>query len=170
MKTTPVLSGILWGFAIFAVYVIFYIIGIKAFASGSLNWISFLLGTFFLIYFPITKKKELGGFMSFGQVYGFSVVMILVYTVVSFVLNYIFFTFVDPDFMESMKEAVINKALEDGMERGATEEQMDPAMRMIEWTFSTLGQVVFTAVFAACWCIEALITSIIIRKNKPEFA
>lgn len=170
MKSNSLQSGLIWGGVFAIIYLIFYIIGLSAFSSPWMSRLLFLTSVGLMIYFGLELKKANGGYLSFGKCFGHLALTILIGTVVSFVFNFILFGFIDPEFMESMKQSVLDKAIIDAEAGGAPSSTIEMMVSWIEWGFTPLGQFVYTLGFVAGYLVVALIVSLIIKKNKPEFA
>lgn len=110
------------------------------------------------------RDEELAGFIPFGRAFSVSFFTGLLATVISSIFQFIYVKFIDPGFIERMKETT----LETYEKMGMSEEQIEQSMEMLDKMY-TPGMMVFWAVIgAAVVCaIVALIVAAIMKRNPP---
>lgn len=119
-----------------------------------------------LIYLAHKKFLETGdGFMSFGQGLGIGFWLSVVGGVISSIFSYIYFTFIDPSFIEQMVE----KTRYGMEEQGMSDADIDAAMSMTEM-FMTPGALVIMGILGTIFVgfILSLIVSAITKKADPK--
>ena len=130
--------------------------------------LSFVITFILLLMFSIAyRKKEMDGYMSFGQAFIFAFMAIIFSTIIVTIYNYIFHTFIAPEYMENLMAVMQQKTIA-YMERiGAPEAQIDKTIAKFEepiTIWKTLKQGILGGL------IGGLIVSLIvaaIAKKKP---
>lgn len=133
------------------------------------HWSSALgSGIFFigLIVLGITQfKKANGGFLSWGQGVKIGVGIAIVAALISVIYNYVFVTFVEPDFMAQVMEIQNQKFLDQGM----TQDQIEAANEMTQKFQSPLFTAAFGIIGSAIGgFIVAVIAAAIMKKSEEE--
>ncbi|MEQ8413579.1 MAG: DUF4199 domain-containing protein [Imperialibacter sp.] len=129
------------------------------------SWINYIFLAV-IIFLAHKKFKEDGdGFLSFGQGLGVGFWISLVGGVISSVFSFIYITFVDPSFIETMME----KARYDMEEQGMADAQIDQAMAMTE-NFLNPGMMFVFGIVGVLFFgfILSLIVSAITKKTDPQ--
>lgn len=131
---------------------------------------SFVL-TFILLFIFAKgyRNKECGGIISFGMVFKFTFFAILVSTVISIVYNYIFHSFIAPEYMANLMAIMQEKTMIFLENKGVPESTMDEALKKFEEVptmLKTLRQTALSGIIAGG--IIALIVSAIVKKNQSD--
>ncbi|MEY2586316.1 MAG: hypothetical protein RLY11_165 [Bacteroidota bacterium] len=153
------------------IFVVLYILGAEYFMSP-VAWISsYLLPILFAVIGALQVKKKNNGYLNFNEalkvIFGVFVLTGIVSTIVSFFI----FNYLDVAFAERMKQLTIEKSQETMAKFNVPESEMEKAMEKIsEQDFFSAGSL-FKSFAYACilYFIEALIIAAIIKKKKPEF-
>lgn len=133
------------------------------------------LGSFiitFIVLFIFAKSyrnKELGGYVSFGEIFKFAILVILVSTVISIIYTYIFHAFIDPGYMEKLMAVMQQKTLDFMESKGVPEAQMDKAIekfKEIPTMAKTLRQAALSGLISGA--IISLIVAAIVKKNEEN--
>lgn len=113
-------------------------------------------------------KQHNGGFMSYGQGLGIATIEGVVIGLLSGVFRYIYITFIDPQYMQTVMNSLRAKFEAEGK---MSDEQVDQAVQMAQ-KFSGTGplSIVFAVLGTAFFAfLLALLISAITKRNRPEF-
>ncbi len=154
-----------WGLIVGIVLIIYSIL--MYFLDLSLekwvSWVSYVLLIGGIIYSTIQYRDTvLGGSITYTQALGFGVIVSLYASVLSGIYSYVFFTFIDPDFIEKIVEMTQQQMLDQGL----TEDQVEQAMEM-QKGFMKPWVMVLISIPALTFMgfIFSLITSIFLKKE-----
>ncbi len=129
------------------------------------SWINYIFLAA-IIFLAHKKYKEEGdGFLSFGQGLGIGFWISLVGGLISSVFSFIYITFVDPSFIETMLE----KTRYNMEEQGMPDAQIDQAMAITE-NFMNPGMMFVIGIVSLLFLgfILSLIVSAITKKTDPQ--
>ncbi len=131
------------------------------------------LGSFlitFIVLFIFAKSyriKDLGGYASFGDIFKFAMLVILISTIISLIYTYIFNAFIDPDYMEHIMAVMQQKTLDFMEGKGVPDAQMDKAIekfKEIPTMAKTLRQTALNGLIGGA--IISLIVAAIVKKKE----
>ncbi len=128
--------------------------------------ISFVL---IFIFAKNYRNKEFGGYISFGDVFKFTMLVVVFSTIISVIYTYIFNTFIAPDYMENLMAVMQQKTMMFMDGKGVSEAQMDKALAKFEDIPSigkTLRQTALNGLIVGA--IIALIVSAIVKKREED--
>lgn len=151
------------------VFVVLYILGAEYFMSPA-AWISsYLLPLLFAIIGALSIKKKNNGFLNFNEALKVSFGILVITGLVSTIISYFIFNYLDVAFAERMKQLTIEKSQEMMQRFNVPESEMEKAMDKIsEQDLFSLGSLSKSFAYACImYFIEALILSAIIKKKKP---
>lgn len=134
--------------------------------NQSLSWFGLLI-TAVVMYFAHKEFIRDGdGYMNYGQGLGLGTLMSLIGATISSIFTYVYIQFVNPTFLENVKQAQII-AME---EKGMSDTQIEQAMKISENFTGPTAMLIFGIVFGVFFgFIIALIISAITKKTRPEF-
>ncbi len=157
--------GLFLGIALILVTVLYYASGnIFAKSAGWVGWGIMIAG---VVIAQLQYRKELGGFMSYGQALGVGVLTMLFASVLNSFVTYILFAVIDPSLQEQARLAMEEELV---MRQNVPEEQLD---MMIEMTTRLKNPAVmfvlniFSGVVTGF--LISLLTSIFTQKKSQEF-
>ena len=130
-------------------------------------WLEVLILTGGILLAHREYKKKGDGFMSYGTGLGLGTLVTVVSSVISAVFSYIYTKFVNPDYLEEMKQLQI-----EAMEReGLSEEQMDMGLQIMEY-FSQPELLAVIGILSTVFFgfILSLIVSAFTKKDNPELS
>jgi hypothetical protein len=135
-----------------------------------LTMIMGLLALAMMIIIPVLglkehRDKQLGGFVSFGRAFLVCMLIIAVGITVSSIFNYIYMNFINPSYIESMKESMTEMY----EKMNVPEEQMQEAMSKFDDMKSIGGILKGLAWNAVIAAVFALIIAAIMKRNRPVF-
>ncbi len=120
--------GLYYGLVLVIASLITYALGMHL--NPTAGYINFATIAFVIIGFPIMGmskfKKQNGGFMSWGEGVKIGVGIVLIGTLISIIYQYVFTTFIEPEFYTQLAEVTRNGFVDAGL----TEEQVDMQMEM----------------------------------------
>ncbi len=137
-------------------------------------WLSILLflgAMGFFIAAQVQTKNAQGGYGSFREVFSAFMIGAIVYLGISTVVGLILFQVVDPDMGPRLTEKMIVAMGERFENMGMDQEQIDQQLARMEEqdNWSVWGQIKSALQGIAFFAIIGAISSLIIRKNKPEW-
>jgi len=154
-----------WGLIVGIVLIIYSII--MYFLDLSLekwvSWVSYILLIAGIVYSTIQYRDNvLGGSINYTQALGFGVLVSLFASILGAIYSYVFFTFIDPDFIGE----IIEMAQEKMLDQGLTEEQVEQAMEMQKGFMKPWIMVlIYIPTLTFMGFIFSLITSIFLKKE-----
>lgn len=175
-SNVPISLSIKWGIIIAIINILLYTT-LNKFLMNSENMTlyyvaigsTFVLTIVLLSFLARQQRSALGGFISFKQCFRTLFIAILIICVTSFLYQQIYLKFIDPSFLDRMKEATL--AFTEKM--GAGQEQLDDVAEKMDKQIAEsnsvsrqLLSVVWAVVF---YSIIGFVISAIVRKNKPLF-
>jgi hypothetical protein len=147
-------------FAVFA-----YILDIPQ--QSPIMYFSFLILLAGMIYGTVQfKNKFLGGYISFGKAFVSGFLIVLIAAVIASLYSYVFLTFIDPTYLDKIVEQALEKAEESMIEKGLSDEQMEPGLAMTRKFLSPGIMSVFAVIYSALLgAVCALIAAAVIKKE-----
>lgn len=150
---------------------IFYVTGwdIDSMTNSGLNWfknLAMIAITYYFIHIAVRQHRQVdrGGYLTVGNGIGLGTLAGVVAGVVGAVWAYVFFTFIAPEMMDTIKEI----SLQQMQEQGQSAEQAEKAMEMMSFFFSPTFftmMVIFMSVVFGFLC--GLVSGLILKKDKP---
>ncbi len=128
--------------------------------------ISFIL---VLVFAKRYRNKELGGYISFGEAFKFTMLVIIFSTIISLIYSYIFNAFIAPDYMKDLMAALQQKTMAFMESKGVPEDQMDKALKKFEeipTIWKSLRQTALSGLIGGA--IISLIVSAIVKKKEED--
>lgn len=162
----PLNYGTIAGVAVFAIALLNFLIGFNPF--GNASWFGVWI-PFVFIYLTIknVRNNELNGYISYGEAFKVSMVMVLIYATLGNMLNFLFFNFAAPHVFDEF----INQTLEEmeKMEAFVGAEMYEKMVEELEkttllsFTFSnTINQILGGTILS-------LLYAAFMKKNKNIF-
>lgn len=129
------------------------------------NWAGAVIGVILMVLAHQEFKKQGDGFMSYGQGLGLGTLMSVVGGTLNSIYVFLYVSFINPEFLNAMKE----KSIMDMEKRGMTDEQIEQGMKFAE-NFMTPIAMLIMGIFISLFFgfILALIVSAFTKKNTPE--
>jgi len=168
-------NGIKYG-VIFALVAIVYSFAVYVIDESFFTnwWISIVLmlgGVALFVVASVKAKSEMGGFITFREAFSAFMIAAIVYILASTLANMLLFHVIDPELGGRIQEMIIELMYERFEKFGMGEEQIAEAIQKMEEqdSFSMKGQLkgIFTGILF--FAVIGLISSLIIKKNKPEW-
>ncbi|GAB1449457.1 MAG: DUF4199 domain-containing protein [Bacteroidetes bacterium] len=157
--------AIIYALVSIGISLVFYIMDINQ--SGWLAALPSLVLTTAILFFGLNSRKNdtLGGYMSYSQGLGTGMLIVLAGSLVASLYQYVFLTFIDPEFVEK----ALNLAKEEMLKKEMSEDQIEQAISMSRkmmkpWVMSLIG--LFGSLFFGL--IINLILAAVTKKEDPN--
>lgn len=139
--------------------------------KSPLMYFSFVILLAGIIYGTLQyKNTTLGGYISFGNAFLSGFLIVMTAAVVTTLYSYIFFTFIDPSFLEKIIEQAMEQSETKMLEKGLSADQMEPALAMTRKFMSPVMMSVFSFLGSALFgAILALIAAAFLKKENKSF-
>ncbi len=174
-RNTAITYGALTGLVSIVIGLVSYLAGFSdpAKQQGALGWINQLLTYGIMIgglVLAVRKHRdqELDSYITFGRAFGVGFLTMLVYSLISAVWAYVFFSFIATDMLELFRQVSIDRMVEkqdipiDQAEEAMNTPLAKSMMSPVALTgFAFVGLLFIGAIFA-------LIVAAIMRKSPPE--
>ncbi|MDR1896306.1 MAG: DUF4199 domain-containing protein [Prevotellaceae bacterium] len=118
-----------------------------------------LLGSVFIY------RKQIGGYISYGQAWNFSATVSVVYAFISVVFSLLLTEVIDTGYKKHVLELTREKLLENGLTPQQVEASIKWSEKFMEPTISFFVGLLTTVIMSI---VIALITSAIVKKNNPN--
>jgi len=150
---------------------VFYVTGwdIDSMTNSGLNWfknVTMIAITYYFIHVAVRQHRQIdrGGYLTVGNGIGLGTLAGVVAGVVGAIWAYIFFTFIAPGMMDTIKEI----SLQQMQEQGQSAEQAEQAMEMMSFFFSsTFFTIIVIFMSVLFGFLAGLISGLILKKDKP---
>jgi hypothetical protein len=137
-------TGFIIAFITVGVALVTYLLGMTETMMSNANakmanyLIAFLLPFVIIIYTCFKHRNEdLGGFIGFGRCLGLGTATGIVSGLISAIWTYVFFTFLAPETIDSIKSITIQEAVRQGQDADVVEEQLEQVAFMFKpWVFA----------------------------------
>jgi len=165
--------GIRFGLLTGLLYIVLLFFRYNFFASNPLSFglftvLSYLIILVVYLFTGIARKKELGGFADFREIFTCIFIAILITEFAYIIFNLVYFKFVDPSFWENFKATTIAYL----QKKGLTDEQVDQQMKSfkdVDKQTEPFNVIKGYGISVIIDSIFGLIFAAILRKKKPVF-
>lgn len=157
--------GLIVGLVIIIYSVLLYVLELNLIqALGYVVYVIFIAG--FILGTKAFRDTNLNGNISYGKAFGYSIVILLVASIIYSIYSYLLIAVIDPDLVDKMIAVGEEKMLEKGM----TDDQIEMAQSMQKKFMSPSIMSIFTFVGTMFFgTIIALITSAIVKKEGDPY-
>ena len=165
--------GLRFGLLTGLLYVVLLFLRYNFFASNPFSFglcaiVSYLIILMMYLFAGMARKKELGGYADFKEIFTSIFIAILITEAVYIIFNLVYLKYVDPSFWENFKANMLTYL----QKKGLTDDQIDQQMKNFKnvdqqtkpagllkgYGYSVIMDSIFGLIFAA-----------ILRKTKPVF-
>lgn len=157
-------SGGLLGIALIIFMLITYVLNVPS--TSSVNWLSWIIFIGLLVYGQKTYRTELGGYISYGNLVKFGVMMGIFAGFLTGVWQYVLYTMIDPGLWEKQMLELEETYLELGLSEEMIEKSMEANKKFSSPLLISLGAA-FT--YALMSLILSLITAAFLKKENDSF-
>ncbi|RLJ62483.1 uncharacterized protein DUF4199 [Lacinutrix venerupis] len=171
-KSSATNYGLYLGGVLALATILVYALKLELFASITLGIILFVITLTFGVISIIKAKKIQNGFISFKEAFTSYFITVLIGIVISSLISFIIFNFVDPEAAETLKEIALESQVEMLRNFNQPEESIEMVVEASEKQGNLFSiQNVFTSLigYIIFYSIIGLIISLIM-KRKPENA
>ncbi|MEM6642293.1 MAG: DUF4199 domain-containing protein [Bacteroidota bacterium] len=163
VKGIAIKWGLIYGFIGIILFVIIDISGLSG--NQAISWLSYVVFIVLLVLAHKEFKSNGDGFMSYVKGLGIGTLIAVVSSVISSVFSFIYVSFINTDFIESIKETQIAKMEEQGL----SDAEIDRAMGFSEAFMTPVGIVVMGLLGTVFICfVISLLVAIFTKKQEPE--
>lgn len=158
--------GVILGIALIIYSLLMWILDLSL--EQWVSWVSYIIMIGGIVLGTKSYRDNiLNGAISYGQALGFGVLMMLFASIIAAIYSYIFFAFIDPEFVNKMLQMVEEQLLE----RGMPDEQIEMAIEMQRKFMKPVIMALMTIpTYTFIGLIISLITSIFLKKKPAEIA
>jgi hypothetical protein len=166
-------NSLIFGLLTAAISIVFsvlaYIMDIPT--TSPVMYISFIILLAGMIYGTVQYRNNyLGGYISFGKAFLSGFLIVLISALVSSIYSYVFMVYIDPAYLDKIIEQAMEKAEAGMLEKGLTEEQMEPGLAMTRKFMSPVVMSVMAILSSAfIGGIIALIAAAFLKKEDKSF-
>jgi hypothetical protein len=162
--------GLIWGLVGVVLSLLFTVTGLMDPTKNSffsipnlINWASSVA----VVYFALQahKDSDLGGYITLGRCIGFGLLMGLIAGVITAVYMFVYFGYIDPNIMDRIFEAQIEKAESNGQDPEKVRQGMEIGKK-----FMTPGVMSFFGLLSGVFggVIWSLIVGLFVKKDPPR--
>lgn len=172
MNTHAIKSGLIIGVILVVLTLLLYIVDSTLLASTWVGIFTFVLLLVLVSYFGIQHRKEIGGFLSFGNAWVYSMQVFVAAGIIGTLFNIILYNVVDPELPAIVADQSVENAESMMQGFGMPEDQLDEALEKTREDtierFGITGSLIGFLYGLIVYAILSLITGAIIKKKEPE--
>lgn len=157
-------SGAILGIALVIVSVLFYIVDIQNWINTVATVIVFVVGLFYLS--KMYRDNEKAGTLTYGQALGFAVVTCVFAAIINTFYSYIFFTFIDPEFITKMLDKMEADMITKKVPEAQIEQIINQSKKFMTTPFMTIAAFINVVLMGT---IIGLITSAFVKRDPNPF-
>lgn len=167
--------GVVWAVITTLLFLVTFYAFPNSLASPTSGIITMLINVGLGVYFTLELRKKFDGYWSFSVALKHIFVLFLIQVVISTSFSTVFFKFIEPSSVASIKESSMNSIVEMYENMGMSQDQIDVAMveldKQLGKSFNpTLGEFIQgLAISVIVYFIGALIFAAIFKRNRPYF-
>ncbi|MEQ6166772.1 MULTISPECIES: DUF4199 domain-containing protein [unclassified Ekhidna] len=171
MNNHAIKSGLMVGVIGIVLTLLLYIVNAALLVS---MWmlLFFIVFLALVCYFGIQHRNEIGGYMSFGKAWVYSMQVFIAAGLLSTIFNLLLYNVIDPELPEMLADQSVENAESMMRNFGMPEDQMDEALEKTRSDtldrFTVSGSVMGFLWGLIIYAILSLITGAIIKKKEPE--
>ncbi len=164
---TSIKNGLIWGGISVATLLVLYLLGMME--NVAANILLFLFGLYMMYQSGISKRNEMGGYISWKQALSPIWLTAVVASIISVPFTWIMYKFIDPTLQEKQREEAIKmiEKMRGWMGDAAAEAELE---KLQNQDFASPGQyvLVFLGALLVYFFIACLIALIVKRKDQSE--
>jgi hypothetical protein len=164
-------NGVILGIIHIVLFLILYVAVPSKLTGFSYLLLILVVNFGFVIYQGIQYRKEMGGFIGYGEAFKYAIAVLIINGLIGIVFSIIFVVVV-PDFPQFMADSQLNTSVYWAGKFGAPEEALDKIREDfnpedITKRFTALGMLTGFGIALIFYAIGAAIMAIFIKKNQP---
>lgn len=175
-RSTSLSNGLTFGLIAGLVYCISLYIrysgtGTNIILFAVLTFVFYLVVLGILVFCGLTRRKQLGGYMDLKQAFQTIFIAILVAELIYMIFNFIYMKFIDPSYLDRLKDNWEKFFEGSGMSDSQKEKQIERMEKQIaKQKEAGIGDILMGYLISvAITGVFGFIISLIIRKKKPVF-
>ncbi|WP_420575903.1 DUF4199 domain-containing protein [Ekhidna sp.] len=171
MNNHAIKSGLIVGVIGIVLTLLIYIVNAALLVS---MWmlVFFIIFIGLVCYFGIQHRNEIGGYMSFGKAWVYSMQVLIAAGILSTIFNLLLYNVIDPELPSMLADQSVENAESMMRKFGMPEDQMDEALEKTRTDtldrFTVSGSLMGFLWGLIVYAILSLITGAIIKKKEPE--
>ncbi|MDR1405950.1 MAG: DUF4199 domain-containing protein [Prevotellaceae bacterium] len=156
--------GLIIGLALVVLSLLDWALGFygQKFAFSLLTWAAIIAG---LIWAATAYRRQTGGFISYGQAFGYSLTVAAVYAVITAIFGVLLTQVIDPHYMETVLALAEESLLDAGMPSSQVDMAMEVSSKFSHPAINFISSILSTLFVSA---IIALVTSAIVKRVNPN--
>lgn len=161
-------AGVITGLILVVITFLLYFINYELLATSWIGFLTFAIYCGLVIFFGIAYRKEVGGFMNFGNAFQFAFVSLIVILVITTLGNFLLFLVLDPGLGQRMADLTLENTMKMMDSFGAGEmpaDQMDEMRNGMVEAYTPWGMIKGAGIALVIYAILALILAAIIKKK-----
>ncbi len=168
-------SGLILGLISIILIILFYIIDISMLSDWKTGLITSAISIGFVAYMGRKyRDEEAEGFLTFKESFLYSYVVFFISSIVSAAFLILLYEVIDPQAPQILMEKALENSEKMMRSFGMSEEKLEEALQQAEsdlsTSFSATGIIKNSWFYFISSAILSLITGLIIKKSKPDFA
>lgn len=172
MNSHAIKSGVMLSVISIVLTLLFYLVDPTLLAKWWLGIGIFVIMLVLVVYFGSQHRKDIGGFMTFGQGWVYSFQLFVVAGLIGTIFNILLYNVIDPELPEIVGEEILaaQEAMMSnfGMPEDQLEEALEKAREDAYDRFTISGSLIGFLWGLIVYAILSLITGAIIKKKEPE--
>lgn len=124
--------GVIFGMVNVLIYLLVYLIEKSLLVNMWFSITVFFINLFLLVYPLVSKRKELGGIISFNDAFLICFIIFLGGILIQNIFNYILYNFIDTGLAEYIKQKAIESALSMMEKFGAPQDKIDETLTKLQ--------------------------------------
>lgn len=174
-QPTMMSHGVKWGLITASIgiilTIIWYVVDYALLGDWKIGLLSIAIYIGLLIYAGITYRNEVGGFLSYGKAFQYTMIVVVVSGLITTIFNVLLYQVVNPELGQMVTEAALQNQEEMMRSMGAPESSieqgLEDARKRMENQYTISGQLLGFGFILIGGAILALLTSLVVRKNQP---
>lgn len=151
--------------------IIWYVVDYALLGNMWVGFLSIAIYIGLLIYTGINYRNDIGGFISYGKAFQYTIIVVIVSVILTTVFNVILYGVINPELGPMVADVMIENQENMMRSMGAPESQIEQAIAQAradtENRFTVNGQLMGSLFLILGGAILTLITSLVVRKNQP---
>lgn len=164
--------GAIMGAVGFVLTLLLYAVDYTLLADWKVGLLIFACFIGVVIYAGINYRNSIGGFISYGKAFQHGFLALAIAGIVGVVGNILLYTIVDPELPQKLADVAIENAQAMMEKFGAPADKIDESVAQMRddmpKKFGVVGQLTGYLWGLIFYAVIAAISSLIVRKNKPE--
>jgi hypothetical protein len=160
-------NGLLIGLALIILSLLDWTLGYYG-QNTAFSILSYVVWIGGLTWSALAYRKQIGGYISYGQAFGYSMTVAVVYAIVAAIFSLLLMQVIDPNYMETVLAMTEETLLESGLSQSQVDALIEVSSKFMHPAITIISSLFITMLLSA---IISLITSAFVKKtNTNPFA